>query len=94
MKTEEGLVIYDNTFDTRAFPEGHSMYIEETLEPGETIIFTFNKTNDRHQRIYEGESYYSAIHTMTRLSGLHTLDIEAGEVDTNPSNNKIITKIF
>ena len=94
IKTEEGLVFYDNTLDTRAFPEGHPIHIEEVLEPGETIIFTFNKTNDRHQRIYEGESYYSAIHTMMRLSGLNTLDIEVGGSDANPSNNKIITKIF
>ena len=94
MKTEEGLVLYDNTLDTRAFPEGHPMHIEEVLEPGETIIFNFTKANDRYQRMYEGESEYSAIHTMTRLSGLFTLDVEVGGSDTNPSNNKIVTKIF
>ena len=94
MKTEEGLVLYDNTLDTRAFPEDHPMYIEEVLEPGETIIFNFAKANDRYQRVYEGESEYYAIPTMTRLSGLFTLDVEVGGSDTNPSNNKIITKIF
>mgnify|MGYP001291258519 FL=1 len=94
MKTEEGLVIYDNTLDTRAFPAGHLMHIEELLEPGDTIIFNFTKANDRYQRMYEGESEYYAISTMTRLSGLLTLDVEVGGSDTNPSNNEIIAKIF
>ena len=94
IKTEEGLVFYDNSLDTRAFPEGHSMHIEEVLEPGETIFFNFTKANDRFQRMYEGESDYLAIHTMMRLSGLHTLNVEVDGSDANPSNDKIITKIF
>ena len=94
IKTDEGLVFYDNTLDTRAFPEGYPMHIEEALEPGETIIFNFTRDSDRYQRVYEGESEYSAIHTMMMLSGLHTLDVEVGGSDANPSNNKIITKIF
>ena len=75
IKNIEGKVQYNNTFDSRAFPEGHPTYTKE-LDTGESLTFTFKKTNDVYQREYDGRDVNRAQHSMFLLSG----QFQLGEV--------------
>ncbi len=54
LKNEFGQVLFDSTFDTRAFPSGHPMHVSDSIQNGDSIVFTFNKENDAIQREYDG----------------------------------------
>ena len=55
IKNEFGQVLFDSTFDTRAFTDtNHPMHISDSIQNGDSIVFTFNKTNDALQRVYDG----------------------------------------
>ena len=87
IKNIEGKVQYNNTFDSRAFPEGHPTYTEG-LDTDESLTFTFNKTNDAYQREYDDRDVNRARHSIFILSGLSY--IQAGivfEEDQNPDND-------
>jgi len=64
LKNEFGQVLFDSTFDTRAFPEGHPMHVSDSIQSGDSIVFTFNRENDRLQRIYDGVDENKARHVI------------------------------
>ena len=90
LKTTDGLVQYDNTFSSEAFSDG-PMHISETspLETGDSIVFTFNKTNDRSQLIFDGENEYMATHAIFLLSGLSYIQATIIVEDDDTSNNNL-----
>ena len=90
LKTTDGLVQYDNTFSSEAFSDG-PMHISETspLETGDSIVFTFNKTNDRSQLIFDGENEYMATHAIFLLSGLSYIQATIIVEDDDASNNNL-----
>ncbi|MFL2941556.1 MAG: hypothetical protein ACJZ2N_02005 [Candidatus Poseidoniales archaeon] len=87
--TGDGLVQYDNTFTSEAFPEGHPMHLSEDypLDTGDSMIFTFNRTNAGYQKMFEDENYYSAPHTIFLLSGLSYIQANIIEDDSDSTNN-------
>ena len=88
--TADGLVQYDNTFSSEAFSDG-PMHISETspLETGDSIVFTFNRTNDRSQLIFDGENEYTARHAIFLLSGLSYIQATIIVEDDDASNNNL-----
>jgi len=88
--TADGLVQYDNTFSSEAFSDG-PMHISETspLETGDSIVFTFNKTNDRSQLIFDGENEYTARSAFFMLSGLSYIQADLMVEDGDASNNRL-----
>ena len=86
--TADGLVQYDNTFSSEAFSAGHPMHISDSLETGDSIIFTFNKTNDWHQLIFDGENEYYARHPMFLISGLSYIQATIIVEDDDANNNR------
>ncbi len=88
LKNQFGQVLFDSTFDTRAFPEGHPMHIADSIQNGDSVVFTFNKTNDRHQRIYDGVNENKARHVMFTSAGMDRLSAEVMHTgDQGVANN-------
>ena len=90
--TEDGFVQYDNTFSSAAFPEGHPMHISESLETGDSIVFTFNKTNDYYQRLFDDNDPNYARYALFLLSGFSYIQAEildwSGE-DIDDDNDRL-----
>ncbi len=90
LKNQFGQVLFDSTFDTRAFPEGHPMHIADSIQNGDSVVFTFNKTNDRYQRIYDGVDENKARHVMFTSAGMDRLSAEVKHTgDQGVSNNYV-----
>jgi len=93
LKNEQGVVLYDTILDTRAFPEGHPMHVSDSIYSGESILFTFNKTNDYYQRIYDGLDESKARHVISTLAGMNTLEVKLAQSDQNNVNNLLRTRL-
>ena len=90
LKNQFGQVLFDSTFDTRAFPEGHPMHISDSIQPGESVVFTFNRTNDRHQRIYDGLDENKARHVIFTSAGMDRISVEVKHTgDQGMPNNYV-----
>jgi hypothetical protein len=94
LKNQFGQILFDSTFDTRAFPEGHPMHIEDSIQNGDSIVFTFNKTNDRYQRIYDGLDPNKARHVLFTSAGMDVLTAEVVHTgDQGAPNNFVQAEI-
>jgi len=90
LKNQFGQVLFDSTFDTRAFPEGHPMHIADSIQPGESVVFTFNKTNDAHQRAYDGLDTNKARAVIFTSAGMDRIVIEVTHTgDQGAPNNYV-----
>jgi len=89
--TEDGWVQYNNTLSSEAFPEGHPMHISDDypLESGDSIVFTFNRTNDRFQRIFDDRDENKARHSIFLVSGLSYVQANIIGEDADASNNHL-----
>ena len=90
LKNQFGQVLFDSTFDTRAFPEGHPMHVSDSIQNGDSIVFTFNKTNDRYQRIYDGLDENKARHVMFTSAGMDRLSAEVKHTGDQGSANNYV----
>jgi hypothetical protein len=89
LKNEFLQTLFDNTFDSSAFPAGHPMHFE-TLMPGESVVFTFNRTNDAYQQVYDGKDPNKARHVLFTSAGMDFVRVwvvHAG--DQGASNNYV-----
>ena len=75
LKNQFGQILFDNIFSSAAFPEGHPMYMEQLL-PGETWVCTFNKTNDRIQRAFDGLNPNKARNVIFTSAGMDTVVVK------------------
>ena len=74
IKNEFGQVLFDSTFDTRAFTDtNHPMHVSDSIQNGDSIVFTFNKTNDAIQRVYDGLNKDKARAVMFTSAGMDRL---------------------
>ncbi|HIF37227.1 MAG TPA: hypothetical protein EYQ70_02305 [Marine Group III euryarchaeote] len=74
IKNQFGQVLFDSTFDTRAFTnENHPMHVADSIQNGDSIVFTFNKTNDKLQREYDGLDIADARSVMFTSAGMDSL---------------------
>ena len=90
LKNQFGQVLFDSTFDTRAFPEGHEMHISDSIQNGDSVVFTFNRTNDRHQRIYDGNDPNKARHVIFTSAGMDRLSAQVMHTgDQGIANNYV-----
>ena len=88
IKNQFGQVLFDSTFDTRAFPEGHPMHISDSIQNGDSVVFTFNRTNDRYQRIFDGNDENKARHVIFTSAGMDKLSAEVKHTgDQGVANN-------
>ncbi len=90
LKNEYGQVLFDSTFDTRAFPEGHPMNIPDSMQSGDSVVFTFNKTNDRYQRIYDGVNEHKARAVIFTSAGMDRLVAEVMHTGDQGSPNDYV----
>ncbi|MEC8874949.1 MAG: hypothetical protein VYE50_00045, partial [Candidatus Thermoplasmatota archaeon] len=90
LKNEFGQVLFDSTFDTRAFPEGHAMHIPDQISPGDSVIFTFNKENDRLQRIYDGVNENNARDVIFTSAGMDKIVAEVVHAGDQGSPNNYV----
>jgi len=90
LKNQFGQVLFDSTFDTRAFPEGHPMHISDSIQPGESVVFTFNRTNDRHQRIYDGVDENKARHVIFTSAGMDRIAVEVRHTGDQGTPNNFV----
>jgi len=94
LKNEFGVVLFDQIYDTRAFPEGHPMHISDSIQNGDSVVFTFNKTNDHFRLLYEGKDPNLARSLIFPTSGMNYLDIElVYQGDQIQSNDAVKTRI-
>jgi len=94
LKNQFGQVLFDSTFDTRAFPEGHPMHVEDSIQNGDSVVFTFNKENDRYQRIYDGVDENKARHVLFTSAGMDVLTAEVVHTgDQGAPNNFVQAEI-
>ena len=94
LKNQFGQILFDSTFDTRAFPVGHPMHIEDSIQNGDSVVFTFNKTNDRHQRIYDGLDENKARHVLFTSAGMDVLSAEVVHTgDQGMPNNYVQAEV-
>ena len=90
LKNEFGQVLFDSTFDTRAFPEGHPMHVSDSIQSGDSVVFTFNKENDRLQRIYDGVDENKARHVIFTSAGMDRIAVEVMHTgDQGAANNYV-----
>ena len=90
LKNEFGQVLFDSTFDTRAFPEGHPMHISDSMQSGDSIVFTFNRENDRLQRIYDGVDENKARHVIFTSAGMDRIVVEVMHTGDQGSANNYV----
>ena len=81
LKNQYGQILFDSTFTTQAFAgeEGHPMNVE-TIMPGQSVVFTFNKLNDAIQRAHDGNDPNRARHVLFTSAGMDR--ITAGVIHT------------
>ena len=90
LKNQFGQILFDSTFDTRAFPEGHPMHIEDSIQNGDSVVFTFNRTNDRHQRIFDGLDENKARHVIFTSAGMDVLTAEVVHTGDQGAPNNFV----
>ncbi|OIR21726.1 MAG: hypothetical protein BEU01_00185 [Marine Group III euryarchaeote CG-Epi4] len=90
LKNQFGQILFDSTFDTRAFPSGHPMHIEDSMQNGDSIVFTFNKTNDAHQRTYDGLDPNKARDVLFTSAGMDVLTVQVFHTGDQGSPNDFI----
>jgi hypothetical protein len=86
--TEDGLVQYDNTFFTDAFPASHPMHLSDPLQTGDSVVFTFNRTNDYLNLLYQDENPNYAKSVIFLLSGLSYIQAKIIGEDDDADNNR------
>ena len=81
LKNQYGQILFDSTFTTQAFAgeEGHAMNVESIM-PGQSVVFTFNKLNDAIQRAHDGNDPNRARHVLFTSAGMDR--ITAGVIHT------------
>jgi len=90
LKNEFGQVLFDSTFDTRAFPEGHPMHVSDSIQSGDSVVFTFNRENDRLQRIYDGVDENKARHVIFTSAGMDKIAVQVMHTgDQGAANNYV-----
>ena len=91
LKNEFGQVLFDSTFDTRAFEEGHPMHVSsEGIQSGDSIVFTFNKTNDYQQRIFDKVDENKARAVIFTSAGMNKMQMEVKHTgDQGAANNYV-----
>ena len=90
LKNEFGQILFDSTFDTRAFPTGHPMNIEDSMQNGDSIVFTFNKTNDALQRTYDGLNPNQARDVLFTSAGMCVLSVQVIHTGDQGSPNDYV----
>jgi len=92
LKNEFGQVLFDSTFDTRAFAddETHPMHVSDSIQNGDSIVFTFNKTNDYQQRIFDKVDESKARHVIFTSAGMNRLQIEVKHTGDQGSANNYV----
>ena len=94
LKNQFGQILFDSTFDTRAFPEGHPMHIEDSIQNGDSVVFTFNRSNDKYQRLYDGLDGNNARHVLFTSAGMDVLTAEVVHTgDQGTPNNYVQAQV-
>jgi len=90
LKNEFGQVLFDSTFDTRAFPDWHPMHVADSIQSGDSIVFTFNKTNDYYQRIYDQVDENKARAVIFTSAGMNKMQMQVKHTgDQGLANNYV-----
>ena len=91
IKNQFGQVLFDSTFDTRAFTDdNHPMHVSDSIQNGDSIVFTFNRTNDYQQRVFDGRDPNLARAVIFTSAGMDRLSAEVRHTgDQGMSNNYV-----
>ena len=90
LKNEFGQVLFDSTFDTRAFPVGHAMNVPDSIQPGQSVVFTFNFSNDEYQRIYDKLDPQDARNVMFTSAGMDRIAVQVVHTGDQLSSNDYV----
>ena len=70
------------------------MHVEDSIQNGDSVVFTFNKENDRYQRIYDGVDENKARHVLFTSAGMDVLTAEVVHTgDQGAPNNFVQAEI-
>ena len=70
--------------------EGHPMHVADSIQSGDSIVFTFNKTNDYHQRIFDQVDESKARAVIFTSAGMNKMQMEVKHTgDQGKANNYI-----